>query len=138
MLNQKRFRDKKQIVNEMSPKEFEFAKVILAGLFLYCSIAATAFMTSGLRDYLYGQAVITQFPTSVHARGVSNLRYFFGGLAMLVTGLFALNHVHDKLPWDHTLLYLSVEALATLLFITPWRDRVDALRAEREGIDHVQ
>lgn len=113
--------------------ELFFAKVILAGLFLYCSIAATAFMAGGLRDFIYGEAVAASFPGSIHARGSRNLRYFFGGLAMLVTGLIAYHQVREMLPWENTLVFLSVEALATLLFLTPWRDRLDAERAEAEG-----
>lgn len=120
-------------VQQPQTQELEFAKIILATLFIYCSTGATLLIAGGLRDWMYGNAVANNFPASAHAGGVHNLRYFFGGLAMLVTGSFFYNHVRHKLPWDNTLVFLAEQGLVTVLVITQLRDRIDATRAENEG-----
>jgi hypothetical protein len=108
------------------------ARGIIVMLFLFVSIAATALMSSGLRDYLYGEAVATLFPRSALSKGSRNLRYFFGGFGMLVVGLAVYYHLQHLLLYGNVLIFLSNEALCFLIFLTAWRDRVDAERIEKE------
>lgn len=133
VLNYRLFAEQAPSKLGLTASEILLGRAFLGLLFLCVSVGAPMLMSSGLRDYGYGAAVSQSFPGSVHAHGGRNLRYFFGGVAMLVGGLGFFYWVQAVLPYTNVLVYLSVQALVFLIFLTSLRDRIDAERIEVEG-----
>lgn len=106
---------------------------VLIMLFLFVSLGSVIIMSSALRDYIYAQAVEQSFPGSPYAHGHFNLRYFFVGFAMLIIGLCIYYAVEELLPYKNVLIYLSVQALVVLNFMSIIGDRIHSERIESEG-----
>jgi hypothetical protein len=106
---------------------------VLIMLFLFVSLGSVIIMSSALRDYIYAQAVEQSFPGSPYANGHFNLRYFFIGFSMLITGLCIYYAVEELLPYKNVLIYLSVQALVVLNFMSIIGDRIHSERIKNEG-----